>query len=188
MSYYIRESFAAAANRRNASEKELLMAGRYMLGDLMRIVLEYTRIDPAGIHHLLNDVRCYHCIDDMKITIGNPPYSDDETIFKDCTKSSEMSIRFSIKHDNGIMLFYIDIIDLFTYIACGDIPEESDAMRVIRKRFANRGPDPVLSCYNGLRILRSFFDYCIWPINNLDAPIKLWNGYRRRKFPRMMTW
>lgn len=177
---YSRDRFAAAADVRRASEKELLMAGRYMSDDPMRIVLEYTRIDPGGMYNFLDHVDNHHRIDDMTVNIVDSDYR-----FPLGWSVNKAIIKFNLDYHHGQVSFYIDREDLFTYIECGDIPRESDAMRVIRETFGRLDADYVLSCHNGLHILRSFFDYCIWPINKpyavqshpLNAPIKIHNPF-----------
>lgn len=166
MGYYMRDQFIAATDKRCAAEAELLKDGRYVPNDLVRIVLGYTHIDLQGIYRLLDHKHMRHIIDDMYVGVGIM------RIVNFNLATSGWFIPFH--HARGLISenFYIRIEDVLSYVECGDLLKESDAMRVICETFAHTGQNIDDDRRNGVLMMRSFFDYCIWPENRLDAPVK----------------
>lgn len=168
MSYYFRERFIESTKRRAASEKTLLRAENLLPDVLMDIVLEYSHIN-SGLTSLFDIAYITHAIGDMSVMIGG---SNQNCIERRNKIPDDWSIILTIFCGAIEMPCYILISDVLEYIECGDIPEESDTMRVISETFAYCGTDYTDSHHSGVLLVRSFFDYCIWDLNRLDATVR----------------
>lgn len=172
MSYYFKSQFADAIKYRHTAEEKMVKNGEYLPDDLVDIVLDYTLIDDHGIIRLLDETHLPHIIDDVTLTIGGN-YS--MSIVHNSASSYEWSILFNFDRGMLRITMYVPVKDVLAYVECGDILEESITMRTIHETFAHTCADYDESIHNGICMMRSFFDYCIWPENCLDHPVKLSN-------------
>lgn len=169
MSYYFGDRFVESVEQRAKNEGTLIRSGNYLPDVLSSLVLEYSCIDKSGLKQLLDMIHTFHIMGDMSVSIGGQNRS--------CVLHNRMlgewTIPFNIHCAAINMSFHIPVEDVMQYVKCGDIAPESDAMRVICETFGYIGTDYAASLNSGVLMMRSFFDYCIWPINRIDAPARL---------------